>query len=125
MMHLVILLNVEVNRAITLIGKATFQYLLHQFLLFDDMSCSVGFNAWGQYIKPCHRLMITPCVVLGYLHGLQLFESSFLFNLIIAFVSIMFEMPHVGDVAHVAHFITKMLQISEEQIKGDGRTRMT
>ena len=33
-------------------------------------------------------------------------------------------MPHVGDVAHVAHLVAERLQITEQQVEGHGRTRV-
>jgi hypothetical protein len=29
--------------------------------------------------------------------------------------------PHIGDVAHIAHFVTQVLKVAEEHIEGDGR----
>ena len=41
LMILVILLDVEVDRAVALVGIAIVQDFLNQFLLFDDMACGM------------------------------------------------------------------------------------
>ena len=38
---LVIRLNIEIDRTVRLVGKTIIQNLLHQLLLFDDMSCGM------------------------------------------------------------------------------------
>ena len=44
-MLLVILLDVEVDRAVDLVGLAIVEDFLNQFLLFDDMACGMRLNA--------------------------------------------------------------------------------
>ena len=56
------------------------------------------------------------------LHRLELFETCFLGNLVFTFVGIVFEVAHIGDVAHVAHLIPEVFQIAEYEIEGDGGT---
>ena len=34
-------------------------------------------------------------------------------------------MAHIGDVAHIAHFVAEMSQIAEKYVERDGRTRMS
>jgi hypothetical protein len=34
-------------------------------------------------------------------------------------------MPHVGNVAYIAHFVTEVFQISENQVESDGWTCVT
>jgi len=38
---------------------------------------------------------------------------------------ILLQMSHVGDIAHVAHFIADVGQIAEKHIESDGRTCMS
>ena len=42
-MILVILLNIEVDRAVALVGIAIVEDFLNQFLLLDDMACGVKY----------------------------------------------------------------------------------
>ena len=70
-------------------------------------------------------MMIAVGVILRYLHRLKLFQACLLLNLVVAFVGIMLKMSHVGDVAHIAHLISQMLEITEEDVKRDGRTGMS
>ena len=37
----------------------------------------------------------------------------------------MLQVTHVGDVAHIAHLVAQMKEITEEEVEGDGRTGMT
>ena len=46
-------------------------------------------------------------------------------HLAFAIVCIVFKMPHIGDVAHVAHLVTQVLQVAKNHVEGDGGPRMT
>ena len=61
-------------------------------------------------------------VVLCHLHGFQLFQACLLGYLILALVGIVFEMSHVGDVAHIAHLVADVLEVAEQEVEGDGGT---
>jgi len=66
--------------------------------------------------------MVTVQIVLHHFHRLQLFQACFLGNLVFAFVSIVFQMAHIGDVAHIAHFVPQVGQVAEKDVECDGRT---
>ena len=68
--------------------------------------------------------MVAGQIVLHHFHRFELFETCFLCNLVLTVVSIVFEVTHIGDVAHITHFVAEMTQIAEEDVEGDGRTRM-
>ena len=82
-------------------------------------------DAGAQTAQGVHRLMVAVGIVLRYLHGLQLFDTCLLGNLILALVGVVLQVTHVGDVAHVAYLITQMLQVAEYHVERDGRTGMT
>ena len=119
---LIIGLDVEIDLAVALVGKAIVDDLLHQLLLLDDMARSVRFNRGAQHIQRIHRSVVTVGVILGNLHRLQLFQPGLLGDLVLTLVGIMFQMAHIGDVTHITYLITQMLQIAEHQVEGDGRT---
>ena len=75
-------------------------------------------------ICPEARPMVTLRVVVRHLHRFELFEPRLLRDLVLAVVGVVFQMPHVGDVAHVAHLVAERLQITEQQVEGHGRTRV-
>ena len=122
---LVIRLDIKVDRAIRLISKAVVHNLLHQLLLFDDVTCGMRLYRGTQTAQRIHSLMVSVGVVLCNLHRLQLFQTSLLGYLVLTLVGIVFQMAHVGDITHVPYFISQMLQITEHQIEGDGRTCMS
>ena len=68
--------------------------------------------------------MVSVCVELHDLHRLELLEACFLRYLIFAFIGIVLEVPHIGDVTHIAHLVTKVLQVTIEDIESDGRSSM-
>ena len=68
--------------------------------------------------------MVAVGVVLRHLHRFQLLQASFLGNLVLALVGVVFQMPHVGNVAHIAHFVSEVLQIAKHHIEGDGWASM-
>ena len=122
---LVVGLDIEVDASVRLIGKTIIDNLLYQLLLFDDMSCSMRLDRGAQHTKHIHILMVAVGIVLGYLHGFQLLQASLLGNLVLTLVSIVLQVTHISDVAHIANLVTQVLQITEQQVKGDGRTGMT
>ena len=69
--------------------------------------------------------MVAVGVILGNLHRLQLLQTSLLGNLVLTFVGIMLQMPHVGDVTDITDLITQMFQIAKHEVEGDGRTGMS
>ena len=124
-MILVILLDVEVDRAVTLVGIAIVQDFLYQLLLLYNMACGMRLNARREYVQRLHGIVVAVGVVLRNLHWLQLLQACLLLNLVIALISIVLQVAHVGNVSNVANLIAQVLEIAEEYIEGDGRTRMT
>ena len=124
-MILVILLDVEVDRAVTLVGIAIVQDFLNQFLLFDDMACGMRLNARREYVQRLHGIVVAVDVVLRNLHWLQLLQACLLLNLVVALICIVLQVAHVGNVSNVANLIAQVLEIAEEYIECNGRTRMT
>ncbi len=121
---LVVFLHIEVDRAVALIGKAVGKDLLHQLLLLDDMPGGMWLDARRQHVECLHRRVVAVGIVLRHLHRLQLLQPCLLRDLVVALVGIVFQMAHVGDIAHVAHLITQVLEVTEEHVKGDGRPGM-
>ena len=103
---LVVSLDVKVDRTVRLVGKTIVQYLLHQLLLFDDVTSGMRFDARRQHVEGFHSLMVAVGIVLGYLHRLQLLQTSLLFYLVVAFIGIVLQVAHIGNVAHIANLIT-------------------
>ena len=66
--------------------------------------------------------MVAVHIVLGHLHWLELFETGLLGDLVLALVGVVFQMAHVGDVAHIAHLVADMGKVAEHQVEGHGRT---
>ena len=69
--------------------------------------------------------MVAVGVILRDLHRLQLLQSCLLLYLVIPLVGIVLQMSHIRDVTHIAYLVSQMLQVTEENIKGDGWARMT
>ncbi len=124
-MVFVVLLYVEIHRAVALVGIAVVENLLHQFLLLHDVTCGMRLNAWRQHVECLHRLVIAVGIVLRYLHRLQLLQTCLLCNLVVAVISIVLQVSHIGDVSHIAHLIAKMLQVAEHNVKSHCRTGVT
>ena len=124
-MVFVVFLNVKIHRALALVGIATVHNLLHQLYLFYDVTGGMRLYAWRQHTQRLHGLVIAVGVILCHLHRLQLLQSCFLGYLVIALIGIVLQVPHVGNVSHVAHLIAYVLQIPEQDVESDGRTGMT
>ena len=102
---LVVFLHVEVDRAIALIGETIVHDLLDKFLLLNDMSRCVWLDRRRQHVEHVHGLVIAVGIVLCDLHGLELLQTCFLLDLVVALVGVVLEMAHIGDVAHVANLV--------------------
>ena len=124
-MVLIILLDVEVDGTIALVGIAIVEDFLYQLLLLDDVTSGMRLDARWQYVECLHRLVVAVGIVLSYLHWLQLLQASLLLYLVIALIGIVLQVAHISDVAHIAHLVSQVFEIAEEYIEGDGRARMT
>ena len=117
----IVFFDVEIHAAIALVGIAVVDDFLHQLLLFNDVSGGVGLDAGRKHIQLLHSGMVAIGVVLGYFHGLELLQSCLLFNFVVAFIGIVLQVAHIGDVAHIAHFVAQRFQIAKQHIESDGR----
>ena len=117
-----IFLYVHINGAIGDISVTFIENLLHKGDLFDDMARSMRLNRRRQHVQRRHITMVAVCIILHHLHRLELLETGFLSNLIFAFIRIVLKVTHIGDVAHVPHFITQLHQVAIQHIKGNRRT---
>lgn len=115
----VVFRHVEVYRTFAFVGIARIQNLPHELYLFDDVSRSVWLNARGQHVERLHGFVVTVEVMLHHLHRFQLFEPRFLGYLVFAFIGVVLQVPHVGDVSHVANFISQMCEVAEKHVERD------
>ena len=120
----VVLLHVEVDRAVRLVGEPVGQNPLHELDLLDDMSRRIGFDRGRLDVQGLHRTVVTLRVVVGHLHRLQLFEPGLLGDLVLSLVGVVLQMSHVRDVAHVTHLVAAGLEVAEQQVERHGRTGM-
>ena len=70
------------------------------------MTSGMGLNRGAQHTQRIHRLMVAIGIVLGNFHWLQLLQTSFLGNLVLTLISIVLQMAHISDVAHITNLIT-------------------
>ena len=80
--------------------------------------CS-GFNAGFNVIKFPHSPVKQIGVFLHQLHGLELFQGSFLGNLIFTLPALFLKMTGISDIPHIANLITQMPEVPVNNIKGD------
>lgn len=125
MILLIIFLHIEIDAALADIGVAVVEDLFHQLLLLDDMAAGEGLDAGRQNIQGVHGLVEAVGIELRHLHGLQLFEAGFLGNLVLALIGVVLQMTHVGDIAHIAHLVTDVLEIAEKDVESDGGAGVT
>ena len=123
-MSLVILGNIEIDRALALIGKSVVENLFDKLNLLYDVTRCMWLDAWRQHIEGIHHLVIVKRVLLHNLHGLNLLKTCLLCNLVLALVGIVLKVADIGDVTHVAHLVAEVLQVAEQHIEGDGGTCM-
>src|SRR5690348_16949001 len=107
MIVLAVLLDIEIHRAVRLISQAAVDELLRDFDLLNYMPRCRWFNTGRKNIELAHYLVKVFAVALYNLHWFQLFEASFLGDLVFAFIVIAFEVADVGYVPHVTNLITQ------------------
>ena len=116
----VVLFNVEIDRAVRLVGIAVGEDFLHELDLLNDVARGVGLDRGGLDIEGLHRTVVTLRVVVRHLHRFELFEPGFLGDLVLSLVGVVLQMPHVRDVAHVAHLVSRSLEVAEQQVERHG-----
>ena len=57
-------------------------------------------------------------------HGFKLLKPRFFLDFVIAFVGIVLQMAHIGDVADITDLVAQMSQVSEQDVECDGRARV-
>ena len=124
-MVFVVLLDVEIDGTVALVGVAVVQNLLYQLLLLDDVARGLRLDARRQHVECVHGRVITVGVVLRHLHRFELLQPCLLLYFVVAVVGIVLHVSHIGDVAHVAHLVAQVFQIAEKDVKRDGRAGMS
>ena len=122
---LVVLLDIEVDRAVRLVGISRLEDALNHLNLLDDVARGVGLDRGRLNAKLAHSIVVALGVVVRNLHRLELLEACLLSNLIFALVGILLEVAHIGDVTHIAHLVAQRLEIAEHKVEGYGGAGMT
>ncbi len=118
----VVFLDVEVDRSVRNVGIAVRKDPFHELDLLDDVSRGIGFDRGGLDVERIHRPVVALRIVVRHLHRFELLETRLLGDLVLTVVGVVLQVPHVGDVPHIAHLVTRGLQVTEQQVEGYGRT---
>ena len=119
---LVIFIYIEVHRAFAFVSESVVENFFYQLNLLYDMTRSMRLDARRKHVKRGHGIVVADGVVLHYFHWLQLLQTGFLSDFVFAFVSVVFQMTYIGNVTHVAHFISQLLEVAEQDIEGNSRS---
>ena len=112
-----ILGHIEVHAAIGLISISVLQDAIHHADLFDQV-CGCGwFDARVLQVEEPHDIMEAVGVLLHDLHRLQLLQPCALGDLVLTGIDIIHQVAHIGDVAHVAHFVAQVCEPAVEHIE--------
>ena len=121
----VIFLNIEINTAVAFISKTVIENFPYQFFLLYNVSRGMRFDAGRKNIESLHGIMVTVRIILSHFHGFKLFKAGFLLYFILTFVSVVLQMPHIGNVPYISYLISYMLQIAKHHVESYSRTCMT
>ena len=116
MVFLIVSRNIKIHRAVALIRESGIQNPLDKLDLLDYMTRSTGLYARRQGVEPAHGIMVRDGVGLDHLHGLQLFQTCLLCDLVIALVSIMLQMSHIGYIPDIAHLIAEIPEKAHQYV---------
>ena len=119
-----IFLHVHIDRTVRHVRVALIEDLLHEGDLLDDMARSVRLDRGRQHVQRRHIAMVAVGIELHHLHRLELLQTGFLSDLILALIRIVLQVTYIRDIPYIAHLITEVLEITIKQIKRDGRTGM-
>ena len=117
--------HIEVHTPFAHISKSCIENLLHQLYLFHHMSRGQRLDTGTQHIQRIHCCMITVGVILSHFHRLELLQTCFLGNLVLALVCIVFQMSHVRNITHITHLVSQMFQVAVKYIECDSGAGMT
>jgi len=108
--------DIEIDRAVDLIGHPLFEQLLHQFDLFGDVAAGARRDVGAQHIEGVHGGEIGAGIALDQLHRLQLLALGPAQDAVLTAVE---EMADVGDVLHIAHLVAEEAQVAHDHIEGE------
>ena len=111
--------NVKINRPVNFISKSRCDNFFDNFYLLNNMPSCCGFYIGRKSIKSCKSFVKVNGVALYDFHGLYLFQTRFFRYAILAFICVMLQVPSIGNITHIAHRVTQVLEISKHQIKGN------
>ena len=117
----VVLLHVEIDAAVALVGIAGGEDLLHGLYLLDDVARGARFDGGRRHVQQAHRLVVAQGIGLHDLHRLQLLQPGLLRDLVLPFVGIVLQVSHVRDVADIAHPVAQVAQELAEHVVGHAR----
>src|ERR1700761_2624718 len=103
-----IFLDVEVYRAVDLIGISGLYNRLDHPDLLNNMTRSRRLDAGIQIVELMHRPMKEIGIFLNQLHRFQLFQYGLLGDLIFGLTSFFFKMTGVSDIPNISYLIPKM-----------------
>ena len=97
---------------------------LYESYLLDDMSAGVRFDRGREDVESLHIVVVAVGVVLHHLHRFQLLQTGFFGDLILPFICIVLEVPHISNITYVTHLIAEVKEITIEQVEGNSGTCM-
>jgi hypothetical protein len=68
--------------------------------------------------------MIPVRIVLNHFHGLKLFKPGLFQDLVLTLISITLQVANIGDIPHIPYLVTKVLKVTEQQVKCNCRPGM-
>ena len=127
MIVFVVFFYVKINASIALVCISGIENALHGLYLLEDVSRSSRLYGRRSHIQLPHGLMIPKSVGLHDLHRLQLLKPGLFGYFVLPLISIVLQVPHICNIAHIAHLVSKMTQKLAENIvcyTGTGMSKM-
>ena len=113
--------HVEIDRAIGFVGIAVCENLFDHLDLLGNMARSPRLDVGAQHVQGAQVFDVGIVIMLGDLHGFELFQPGALFDLAVALVGIVFQVAYIGDVAHIANFVAAVFEVTVDDVEGEGR----
>ena len=111
--------DVEVHRAVNLVGIFLFHECFHQLYLLDYVAARARADVGSDAVEPVHVLEEAASIDLGQRHRMRFLLLCLLGDLILAFVRIVGEMPDVGNILNVCDGVSQIAKVPDENVEAD------
>ena len=123
-MVFVVFAHIEVDASVGFVGVTAVDNGLDHFDLLNDVAGRTGFDGGRLHVEHPHHVVEIVGVLLDDFHGLEVFESRLLANLILPVVRVPRQVSNICDVANVTHLVPQKGEVAVYDVKCQKRAHI-